>query len=480
VPRWHPPSPCGTLNIDKSPSAFMRMAAKCTEKEVTYMNISGKTPLMQAKNLEKLLDVGEIYLKLEGANPAHHKYDRIAEVLVRDAVESKKRGLLIDGGEDYIRSVLFYAKRSSIPVIIARFSGERFKERLFKEEEQVRLSPSSQRMAALATYAKEKDLYNASSGYHNLSLSVIPLQKIGEEIVERLGPSVQSVFTQLSYGYTVTSLHHGFMDKWVSSELAKMPKIYSCTIPKGNFIFDDYKKSHSLEDLENYEIKVNKYTRELFTGDSFLLEETLKAIHDTQGNLLSIDESLLKESVQLLKKQENILLSVEEGYAFAGFYKMAKEGRLEKGKHVIVLNDGRSDLTMVPIKDFNTYDRETLGKFIESWLQIYKDPIEETFDALDHAIQDGHILLALRNNIPQGICLVVHTGFENFIPTYHLGYIATKEGNKGRGIATTLISEMLEITGGNLSLHVDIHNKRARKLYEKLGFEAKYYRMIHS
>ena len=83
--------------------------------------------------------------------------------------------------------------------------------------------------------------------------------------------------------------------------------------------------------------------------------------------------------------------------------------------------------------------------------------------------------------MPQGICLVVHTGFENFIPTYHLAYIATKEGNKGRGIATTLISEMLELTGGNYVIAcLDLPNKRARKLYEKLGFKAKYYRMIHS
>ncbi|HCW73775.1 MAG TPA: hypothetical protein DHM90_08255 [Clostridiaceae bacterium] len=158
---------------------------------------------------------------------------------------------------------------------------------------------------------------------------------------------------------------------------------------------------------------------------------------------------------------------------------MAKAGELSKGRHVIVLNDGRSDLAMERITDFSTYSKEELASYIEEWLQDYKDPIIETMNAIEHAIVDGFILLALRNGIPQGICLVVNTGFEHFIPTYHLGYIATKEGNKGRGIATTLISEMLDLSEGNLSLHVDIKNKRARNLYEKLGFKAKYYRMIH-
>lgn len=445
------------------------------------MNISGKTPLMRAKNLEKILDVGEIYLKLEGANPSHHKYDRIAEVMVRDCTMKGYDTLLTDGALDYISAVLFFAARSELNVRIARFRGEKWKESTFSGEEFISFSNRpSEKAQVIDAYCREHKIYNASNGYHNKNLSVIPLQKIGEEIVDRLGEEITTVFTQLSYGYTVSALHNGFMDKWVSGELQMTPKIYSCTIPKGNFIFDDFRKSYALADLENYKVSVNKYTRDLFTGDSFLLEETLQAIYDTQGNLLSVDEALLKESVQLLKKQENILLSTEEGYPFAGFYKMAKDGKLEKGKHVIVLNDGRSDLTMIRIRDFETYSRDTLGSYIEEWLQSYKDPIEETLDALDHGVKDGYILLALRNNVPQGICLVVHTGFENFIPTYHLAYIATKEGNKGRGIATTLISEMLELTGGNMSLHVDLPNKRARKLYEKLGFKAKYYRMIHS
>jgi len=100
-------------------------------------------------------------------------------------------------------------------------------------------------------------------------------------------------------------------------------------------------------------------------------------------------------------------------------------------------------------------------------------------DAVGSAIESGFILLALRNGIPQGVCVVVNLGFEEFIPTYHLGYIGTKEGNKGRGIATELINQMVELTDGKLSLHVDLDNKRARKLYEKLGFKTSYYRMIY-
>ena len=70
-------------------------------------------------------------------------------------------------------------------------------------------------------------------------------------------------------------------------------------------------------------------------------------------------------------------------------------------------------------------------------------------------------------------------GFETFIPSYHLAYIGVKKGNSGRGVATELINQAIEKTNGNLSLHVDIPNGRAKKLYEKMGFVHTYDRMLY-
>ncbi|MBP2028466.1 threonine synthase [Acetoanaerobium pronyense] len=446
------------------------------------MNISGKTPLMRAKKLEKYLGVEEIYLKLEGTNPFNHKFDRIAEVLVKDAQIQNKQTLLVNGAEDYIESVGHFAEKAGLSIKVPQFKNEKWKNTAFPKDIIIDFTKEKidNKYVFVDTFCEKNDFYNASNGYRNRHLSIISLQSIGEEIAERLGDGISSVFTQLSYGYTVSSLYNGFVEQWVQGKINKYPQIFSCTIPNGNVIFDDFKKKREILGLENYKIKVNKYTRNLFTGEGALLEETLKAIHDTEGNIISVDEKLLKESSQVLRQQENIILSTEEAYAFAGFYKMAKEGQIEKGKHVIILNDGRSDLEVIRINDFKKYAKEELAQWIKEWLQGYSDPIEETIDALDHAIEDGFILLALRNNIPQGACVVVNTGFKDFVPTYHLGYIATKEGNKGRGIATNLISQMIELTDGNLSLHVDAKNKRATKLYEKLGFEIKYFRMLYT
>lgn len=446
------------------------------------MNKPGRTPLMRAKKLEKYLGVEEIYLKLEGTNPFGHKFDRISEVIVKDALNHNNKGILVDGSDDYINSVMQFCENYDLAVKIPLFKNEKWKEGLFNKDILVDLRTINwdSRYQFIDKYCKDTNFYNGANYNANRHLSIISLQKIGEEIAEKLGDNISTVFTQLSYGYTVSSLYSGFVNKWVEGSINKYPQIFSCTIPKGNAIFDDYKKNMELGDLEDYNIKVNKYTRNLFSGEGALLEDTLRAVYDTGGKIISVNEKLLKESAQVLRKQENIVLSTEEGYSFAGFYKLAREGKIKNGKHVIVLNDGKSDLEIERITDFEKYPKETISKWINEWLQDYSDPVKDTEEAVVSAVESGFLLVALRNNIPQGACVVVNLGFDRYIPRYHLGYVGTKEGNKGRGIATELINQMIELTERQLSLHVDLENKRARKLYEKLGFKTYYYRMIYS
>lgn len=445
------------------------------------MNISGKTPLMRSKKLEKYFGVKEIYLKLEGSNPFGHKFDRISELIIKDAVNHNKESILVNGSDDYINSVVQFANKYDIETKIPIFEDEEWKLPLFPKESLVDFTHVKNEDIddAVEQYCEDHNQYNASNGYRNRNLSIIALQHLGEEISDRFPDSVSTVFTQLSYGYTVSSLYNGFLDKWAKGEISTYPQIFSCTIPKGNAIFDNYKENMEIEDLAAYDIDVNKYTRHLFTGRGSLLTDTLRAIHDTDGKIISVNEKLLVEAADLLREIEDISLSTEEAYSFAGFYKLAKAGKLSNGRHVIILNDGKSDIDIVNVRDFNTYTKEEISAWIKEWLQDYSDPINETLDAVSEAVKTGYILLALRDNIPQGVCVVVNLGFSDFIPTYHLGYIATKAGNKGRGIATELINEAIDLTDGNLSLHVDFGNERATNLYEKFGFKKSYIRMIY-
>lgn len=445
------------------------------------MNRSGRTPLFRAKNLEKVLGVSEIYLKLEGANPFGHKFDRIGELLIKDARMSGKITILADGPKRYIDAICSIASHEGFKIKTPLFKKQTWKSKSYPLDQLVpmRETPLEDQQLSIQSLCDKENYYNGANGYFNTHLAVTALEEIGEEICEKLN-EISSVFVQLSYGYTVSSLYNSFFKAWAIGDMEKYPSIISCTIPKGNRIFDNYVEQNKITDIEDYDLKINKYTKNLYIENTQLLEETLKAVKDTEGEIITVNEDLLKEASSLLRTTEQISLSTEEAYSFAGFYKMAKTGIMKNGTHIIILNDGHADVQVERINNNSRYSVENLKSYVDNFLMQYSDPLEEIEEAIKNAMDKRAVFLAFMNREVQGITIVVHTGFDNFLPTYHLAYIGTNRGRKGRGIASILIDEVIQFSGGKVSLHVDLDNKRAKKLYEKFGFQHKYNRMIFS
>jgi len=97
----------------------------------------------------------------------------------------------------------------------------------------------------------------------------------------------------------------------------------------------------------------------------------------------------------------------------------------------------------------------------------------------NNAFNHGYVLGAFYQGMLAGIAIVSRSRFDTFFPRYHLSYIATRQDTKGRGIATELLQQVIDLTRGDLSLHVETDNERAIKLYEKMGLRKKYYRMMY-
>ena len=199
-------------------------------------------------------------------------------------------------------------------------------------------------------------------------------------------------------------------------------------------------------------------------------------IYTSKSKLIEVSSESRNNAVKLLKSLENITISSREAYSIAAFLECSDK---RNGAHIIILNDGKSEIIVNEISKQDNLDVDSLVENTRKLLQPYNDSVEETRDAIYKAINSGFIFTAARKDELHGICIVVNMGFEQFIPTYHLAYIGVRPGNAGRGVATELINMAVEKTQGKLSLHVDIPNKRAKKLYEKMGFVHCYDRMIY-
>lgn len=445
------------------------------------MQKSGRTPLLRARKLEKLFDVGEIYIKLEGANPSGHKHDRIAEILIKDAKAHGHKVIIANGSYSYIKSIKYFAELESMKVIIPVFKNEQWKIRRFGKIEttRVKLIKGQPFIFTLNNLASSENAYLASEGYSSNHLSQMSLESLTEEMSHKLRYNIDTIFTQLGCGYTITSIYSTMLRYWIEGRIEKFPKMICGTWPDANSIYEHYRRTNNASTEALHKTDDNDQTTIPVQVDRRLLEESLQSVYETSGEIHSVDEVLLKESAKLLRKQEHIKISTNEAYPFASFYSLAQAGKLRKGRHVIILNDAKSAVKVENINDYDELSKEKLIDYTRTWLAQYSDSILETEEAIQNAMEKGFILLASRNGNYEGICIVANMGFDHFHPTYHLAYVGTEKTSKGRGVATELIQHALDLSEGKLSLHVDLDNKGAMKLYEKLGFKHCYNRMIY-
>ena len=115
-------------------------------------------------------------------------------------------------------------------------------------------------------------------------------------------------------------------------------------------------------------------------------------------------------------------------------------------------------------------------------LEQYGDKEEDIDKAFNYAISAnadaGGYVISLRdheNNIV-GASIVNRTGMEGYIPENILVYIATHREHRGKGIASSLMQEIVNTSEGDIALHVEPDNP-AIGLYRKFGFTNKYLEM---
>ncbi|MBT8317458.1 MAG: GNAT family N-acetyltransferase [Lutibacter sp.] len=126
--------------------------------------------------------------------------------------------------------------------------------------------------------------------------------------------------------------------------------------------------------------------------------------------------------------------------------------------------------------------KEEIVAFLYKHLEEYGDKRNDILKCLNYAIEDldhsfgGFVLIIKENTKILGATIINETGMGGYIPENILVYIAVHNNARGKGVGKKLMQKAIEITNGDIALHVEPNNP-AKHLYEKLGFENKYLEM---
>jgi threonine synthase len=461
-----------------------RMDLICMNDEL-IKNRVGRTPIIRAKRLEKELDIGKIYLKLEGNNPSGHREDRMAYLMIRDALSRGKDTICLGTYGTVGGSLSYLTKEFPIKCVFYVPNKKKTLRKDLLEDESVKIIEHGRTyedcVRESRRVSRENGWYDANPGLANNMTNLYSFSYIAEELNRQLDEQIDTVFCQTSSGSSISGLHLGFKQLWVTEDIEKMPRIFSVSTSHGNAIVESYSKgSRDIITLDPTELKASKFNRTTLNWKCYNGQDALNAIFDTNGAAVGVSDEELRETAGLFRKKERLRFSSQNSFPIAAFMKSVKNGDIEKGTHVLILNDGRVglDIRKVSKKELNIpYDK--FLDLLDEWLIQFTDPREEIIEATDNAFKKGHVICAFKEGTIVGIAVLSHSNWDVFFPHYHLSYIATRRNLKGMGIATQLMEKAIDLSKGSLSLHVEVDNKRAIKLYEKMGLKKKYYRMLY-
>lgn len=450
----------------------------------TFGRRVGRTPLLRAKKLESEFGMKEIHLKLEGTNPTGHKSDRIAHQIIRDAMNSIKNTVTL-GTTGYLATSLGHlANYANLKCV---FFVPRLTKKITKQLKDV---PNLQVIETGGSYeraiteskkqARENDWYDANPGLKNSILGMAAYSPIARELVDSLGGPPDSISMALGEGTLLSGIHLGFRQLWSTEEIDSIPPLYAGSLSGKNAIVSTFLEGHRiLHPIEGNPKKASHRFTSLQNIKGLNGQYALDSLFDSKGRGFNLSEAEMLGYTSKFQKLEKVRIEPECAGSLGAFMKAQEESLLEIGKrHVIILGTGKTDITVRTLtKELFSDNYSLLISLLDKWLTKFSDPYDEIEEALDNAFEKGFVIGAFQGAQLIGICVLSKMELDTFFPSYHLSYIAADEKLTGRGIATYLIDKAIELSKGNLSLHVEPENKRAIRLYKKMGLDIQYYRM---
>lgn len=443
----------------------------------------GRTVLYKTTQLNVEIGVAELYLKMEGLNPTGHMHDRVAYYLVKEAVQLGFNTIVVASlgqlGESlaYISEIFGLACR----VVMPKGSVDR-KKRWYKEPHVEIIESGSNYSEAYhrsSELAAANNWYDANHGYSNCCITDNVYAEIAEEIVAKLGSSPRNIFCFLSNGALITGLHLGFRSLWRRGLVQRIPRIMVACAGDDNPLYRAWKqRERHLKDRES----LNRYkgmSKNTIEYNIIDPQNVLNAVNDSNGAFINVTTDKIRQMMTQTKSLENLKVAFRGAASLAACAEAASHGLIEHDEtNVIVLEEGRNELDVRQLTDDDFENIEQLADYVDTYLGKYGDDRQSILEALQVAFVNGFVLGAYISGEMKGLAVVIKMPVSVVLPGYHLVYIGTDITAGSRGIGTRLMDTVRRLTDGNFSLHVDVENKKAIKLYEKMGLKKAYYRMI--
>ncbi|MFC1853515.1 pyridoxal-phosphate dependent enzyme [candidate division CSSED10-310 bacterium] len=231
------------ISADKSVHLEERLEAY----EDIFDSEVGDSSLVRARNIERLEEVRQIFLKFEGSNPTGTQKDRIAFAQVMDALRRGFDTITMATCGNYGAAMSLAASLAGLRCLIYipdSYHTKRIKEMIELGAEIRRIPGNYEEVVEVSReQAEMKELYDANPGGVNTPLQLKAYGEIAYEIYDELRDAPRAVAVPVSNGTTLAGIYKGFMSLFRRGKTSRIPHLVAGSSFRKNPIVHAYLKN---------------------------------------------------------------------------------------------------------------------------------------------------------------------------------------------------------------------------------------------
>ena len=269
----------------------------------------GDTSLNRVRNLERELNIRQLFIKYEGENPSGTQKDRIAFAQVQDAFRRGYDTISLATCGNFGVAVAFAAYLAGLECKI--YIPENYHTDRIQEMEQfaaqiIRLPGSYEDTVTQSSMiASQQGWYDANPGGVNTPLQIAAYSYIAHEIYDQLRDAPKYVAAPVSNGTLLAGVYRGFVNLFKRGKTSRIPVFIAGSAANKNPIITSFKAGlDECLDIDPNQIKETATNEPLINWHSFDGYEALYALRQTGGEARHISDKKMRSMSTFLHKKE--------------------------------------------------------------------------------------------------------------------------------------------------------------------------------
>jgi threonine synthase len=302
----------------------------------------GDTPLNRLRNLERELDLRQIYIKYEGDNPTGTQKDRIAFAQVLDALRHEYDVIALATCGNYGVAMAYATHLAGISCKIyipLSYHTERVHEMELLGADIIRF-PGNYEDAVFESsrLAAHNQWYDANPGGSNTTLQMAAYAQIADEIFDHLRDAPKCIAAPVSNGTLLAGIYRGFVSLYKRGKTSRIPVFIAGSSAYKNPIIASFKAGmQDCQDINPRQIKETIINEALVNWHSFNGEDALWALRQTKGHAYHISDRKMREMSVFLHKREGYRILPASTAGLCGFIELLRSNELLNDRYVVVL-----------------------------------------------------------------------------------------------------------------------------------------------